>query len=149
MLKRGSPTISNSTLMSSASLRFESSKLSVQEPISGAVFDTKWSRLSKYSEHCGEIYHSGETSSGGRMYQSRENSAWSRSQQLNEVEMNMQKELTDPCSTHDVVRLFKSCGKKRGLSMWSRESWQNLDQSRALHRSATKTMAFSTPGIVL
>jgi hypothetical protein len=148
MLKRGSPTISNSTLMSSASLRFESSKLSVQEPISGAVFDTKWSRLSKYSEHCGGIYHSGETSSG-RMYQSRENSAWSRSQQLDEVEMNMRMELTDPCSPHDVWRLFKSCGKKRGLSMWSRESWQNIDQSRALHRSATKTMAFSTPDIVL
>jgi hypothetical protein len=35
--------------------------------------------------------------------------------------------------------------EKRGLSMWSRESWQSFDQSRALHRSATKTMAFSTP----
>jgi hypothetical protein len=37
MLKRGCPTITKSTFVSSASLRFESSKLSVQEPISGAV----------------------------------------------------------------------------------------------------------------
>jgi hypothetical protein len=109
MLKRGSPTITNSTFVSSVSLRFESSKLSVQEPISEAVFDTKWSKLSKYSERCGGIYHSGETSSG-KMYQSRKNSARSRSQNWIELEMNMQIELTDPCSLHDVLRLSSRVG---------------------------------------